>query len=427
MTAPTITSITPDRGHAMGRVFVIISGTDFQTPDDPDPSISPVPEPTQRVAVTFGGVPAMAAEVVEADGSEIWAIAPELDPTVDRLVFTVDLDTSTTVLTVAGGHTLVNGMLVFLTTKARPKDFPAPLDGATGYYVGDADQGAGTLTLSLTDGGAAIELTAAGSGELVLNAPKRVEVVVQNLDSDGEAIPDESASFMGYAPVRPNLADEGHLATVVGELIKRLRRGIVANVSWMTSTDYDDETGDTIVAVPLGELPAIFLTDLRTPTDLEYAAGSQGEEEINPDDEEDPGNVIVVKPPEIVRVTVTIIAVSDDPIETLNMNQAVIKLFRDFPTLTVPRDIANLSLGTIEYDIDFSREVAGSVSVVGNDNTTFSAYEVSIRGVRLEDIPGLPRTTVPSAPATMRHQSIQTLGKTAANVPTVTITKKSSS
>lgn len=66
MPAPTLSSITPNNGHAVGDVFVEIAGTGFYL------------KASGSVGVTFGGVPAVRVGVVSA--TRLLAVAPAGDP-----------------------------------------------------------------------------------------------------------------------------------------------------------------------------------------------------------------------------------------------------------------------------------------------------------------------------------------------------------
>lgn len=67
MAVPTITSVTPSRGHSGGGTLLRIVGTDFQLPPDPPASGSgPVPPAPATVRVFVGGVEARRVRVASA-------------------------------------------------------------------------------------------------------------------------------------------------------------------------------------------------------------------------------------------------------------------------------------------------------------------------------------------------------------------------
>lgn len=71
MAVPTVSSITPARGHTGGRTLVEIAGTGFALPPTPPAPAphgpnAPLPDPAPSVSVTFGGVAAPRVWVVSS-------------------------------------------------------------------------------------------------------------------------------------------------------------------------------------------------------------------------------------------------------------------------------------------------------------------------------------------------------------------------
>ncbi len=80
-----------------------------------------------------------------------------------RVTFPFTVNTGTDVVT-ATGHTYINGQRVRVSQSGGA--LPSPLVAATDYYVRDV--ATDTFKLALTSGGAAIDITTAGSGTLTV-------------------------------------------------------------------------------------------------------------------------------------------------------------------------------------------------------------------------------------------------------------------
>lgn len=75
MAVPTITTITPDSGLAIGLSLLKIVGTGFRPAPSPPPATYTDASAQQTVSITFDGVEADAALV--ADATTIWVVTPE--------------------------------------------------------------------------------------------------------------------------------------------------------------------------------------------------------------------------------------------------------------------------------------------------------------------------------------------------------------
>lgn len=85
MAVPTITSVTPSRGHSGGGTLLRIVGTNFQLPADPPASGSgPVPEAPATVRVFVGGVEARRVRV--ASSTVLYVTTERRDPAANLAV-----------------------------------------------------------------------------------------------------------------------------------------------------------------------------------------------------------------------------------------------------------------------------------------------------------------------------------------------------
>ena len=418
MATPTITSVTPNTGHTGGKTLVEIVGTNFQLLPDP-PATGPVPVANPSLRVLFGTTPALKADVWSA--TQIYCVTPKLDPITVVQEFTADAGTDT--LT-AASHGLVNDQRVSvrLQDPAGATDaLPAGLQAKTAYFVVGAT--AGTFQLSTSVGGGAVDITDAGTGTFEVVSEGSVDVKVEHLDQDGNTIGEDATALAAYTPVRPDLSVEGHLATVVGEFLDDLRRQILENVAWSTDTDYDDDTGDTVSIAHLASLPAMLVVGLGLPENRDAAPEAEQDHESN-DPAGPDGDFYTTRPAVVVDLVGIIVGVTDNPVELLNMFQALRGYFKKNIELEVPRDRSDPSAGTVTYDMEFS--FGSDVAITpqsGNDNIQTFAGNFRISEIRLEVIPGLPTATVPGVPAGVPAENILSVGKTA-DVVTPTVEKK---
>ena len=88
-----------------------------------------------------------------------------------------------------------------------------------------------------------------------------VDVVVQNLDEDHLPIPGELAVLAGaYRFLRPAVARESDLTRAVRQLLRELKRQVLANVSATVSVDYDDNVVDGQSLIAMAKVPSLVLS-----------------------------------------------------------------------------------------------------------------------------------------------------------------------
>lgn len=106
MTAPTITSITPSSGLAVGDVFVEIVGTNFNL------------QAQGSITVTFGGKPAVRSAVISA--TRLFAVAPAGDPDAGSTPGAVDVVVTNTTPQPPGSPLVESATKVKAFTYKRP-------------------------------------------------------------------------------------------------------------------------------------------------------------------------------------------------------------------------------------------------------------------------------------------------------------------
>jgi hypothetical protein len=233
-----------------------------------------------------------------------------------------------------------------------------------------------------------------------------VDVVLWNNDATGTLIPGEVVTAVAaYTFQRPDLTEESELARVVRAFIQEVKRQVHPNVSFSTHTDYDGDTGDLLNLAYVESMPAIILGNLDVPEDRIHAVNAPQEFTSGS------GNFITRRPPVVVDVTMTLVGVTDNPITILNLMQAVRMFFKKNAWLELDRDATDATLGSVKYELDWS--FAGGVAVSHQgDNSNVESFggSVVIRGVLLEDMPGISRTKPAAVSAHYPHEATTGVG-----------------
>lgn len=234
------------------------------------------------------------------------------------------------------------------------------------------------------------------------------DVVVQNLDATGAPIVGESATLAtAYSFVRPDLTVECHLELVIKAFILELERQVIDNVQWNPHTDYDPDTGDALNFCELARLPGIAIVGLKLPKSQWRQDNTIAEVPI------DGATFIMRRPPDVRDVAMTLVGASDNSGELTRLLQATEGFFRKNPTLALDRDPADPTKGSIEYQLDRASDDEVSISgTMGSTNVRTFAFSVAIRGVLLEEIPGLPTSSIPGAPADFSAEPTIGIGRT---------------
>jgi hypothetical protein len=400
MAVPTLASVTPNDGHSGGRTLVQLVGTNFKLPNPP-PVFGPAPAPPPSVRVKFGGREATDVKVWSA--TSLYCTTPDHDE-LQVLTAWTSVDPATDTFTLVA-HGLANATPVRLEETAGA--LPAGLRNDVAYYVVGA--AANTFQLSLTVGGPAVDVTGTGSGRAVSIGAH--DVVVENVDDDGALVPGETATLAkAFTFRRPDLSEESELARVVRAMLRMLKRQVLENVQFVTHTDFDPTTGDQLSLANVQKLPAIVLANFEMVDDPAYP------DAIRNDFPADAGRFIERRPPAVVMVKYDLIGVSDDPLEILNLVQVVRLFFAKNVFLFVDRSASDPSLGQVRYDLEWSAAGPVSVSHAGdNSNVESFGGEVRIRGVLLEDIPGVSQAKIPGIPARYPHESTTAYGHVSAD------------
>lgn len=303
----------------------------------------------------------------------------------------------------SGGQTLIE---IVGTNFALPPDPPA-----TGPTTAPGP------SLSVTIGGRACTQIAVVSPTLAYALTPRGEpgsakdLVLKNLDTTGAPIAGEEVTLpAAFSFVRPDLTQEGHLATTIRTLIQELTRQIVPNVYFTTHTDFDSETGDALNYAYVAAMPALILgnVDIIENRD-QHTDEENGTVDVGTD------RFVERRPPTPVDVRGTIVGVVgganlDNPVSMFNLLQAVRGFFKKNPWLFVPRDKDDPTFGEVRYELDWTFGGPVSVTHAGDSNVESFGGQFFLRNVLLEHVPGLPTGSVSGVPSTIPAESIRGFG-----------------
>jgi hypothetical protein len=217
-----------------------------------------------------------------------------------------------------------------------------------------------------------------------LHEPGVVDVAVTNLDEAGVPIPGESAALAaGYRFMRATVAREADLTRVVRQLLKELKRQVLANVSTTVSVDYDDTVVDGLNVISLAKVPSLVLSGPTLHPNRFYSANVPHEDVV-------PGavgpEVVRRKPPYTVDLVFTLTAASERTAELLNLMAAVATFLNRNRWLELPRDAADASKGTVRWEMDADGEFR--TQLAGKDDVRAFTCGLVVRGFDVDE--GLP-------------------------------------
>jgi len=244
-----------------------------------------------------------------------------------------------------------------------------------------------------------------------------VAVSVQNLDTHGAPIAGEFVSVTNaftYAPLRSTSDEEVN----GGELV-RLARALLleminefgnVDVTFAVQTDYDETTGDELHVTKFAKLPAFTVIG---PNLRENRFYSLNEEPSFPgtakDSDGEPIDFVDTRVPYTVDVMWTVIGASSSKMELMNMMTNFVAFMHKTKFLTLDRDPADPTKGTVQYELDFqSGGQPTSTTTANNSNIRSFSAEILVRGFDIEIPAGVGGGTTFGVP----NQAIVRRGKT---------------
>lgn len=260
----------------------------------------------------------------------------------------------------------------------------------------------------------------AGAGNVDANgdAIPPVDVVVQNLDDNGAAIPGQLGTLAeAYSFVRPNLgatadggarpAGVGTMQRVMEAFIEQLQIQLLENVKWNPHTDYDPDTGDAMNFCEFASLPGLAIVDVRL---QKSASQPQEQVEIPTSDT----TWVARRPPVYRDLVVTIVGASDNSGELLTLEEALEMFFKKNPKLEIARDPDDPSRGTVAFNMVYaSGEPITFTGRLNSSNVEAFTVGAAILQIPREDMPGLPTASIPGTPAWVPAEATTDAGWTA--------------
>jgi hypothetical protein len=218
-------------------------------------------------------------------------------------------------------------------------------------------------------------------------------VVVQNLDDDGNVIGTATLSD-AYEFVRPELGTKnvrGAWVRVADAFVEHWKNIFSENVRFNPSVDYDADMGELSEFVEFADLPGIAITRVSFPDSAMEPEGGPVLQEVT-------AEVLLEKrPPMASDWLFTLILVSDNMGELLNLCEVVKTCFRDASKFRVQVDEDDPSLGEAE----FSMVQTGPLSLserIGTTDVVTAEVTAAIYRVLSLDLPGAPEEALPGMP-----------------------------
>lgn len=211
-----------------------------------------------------------------------------------------------------------------------------------------------------------------------------VDVELVNLDAAGTPIAGEVASLVGaYRYARTTVAREADLTRVVRQLLRELKRQVLANVSATVSVDYDDTVIDGLNVVALAKVPSLVLSGPTLRPNRFYSANVSHEDVVSGTSGPE---VVRRKPPYTVDLVFTLTATSERTAELFNLMAAVATFLNRNRWLELPRDPADATRGVVRWEMDPDGEFRTQLH--GKDDVRAFTSGFLLRGFDVDE--GLP-------------------------------------
>jgi hypothetical protein len=223
--------------------------------------------------------------------------------------------------------------------------------------------------------------------------PALVDVMLQNLDDDGDPIPTEEVTaedaftyrWPNFAPDPATLDGIGSSDWLTLQLVETLRRGIVLNVGIGGSPDYSSAPATQVTY--LSELPGISLVGPRFVPNPELASRT-------PEVASTAVGSTRVDPPEVEDLVYEVTLVGRSKPETEALRDEAQKYFRAEPVFTFPAGPSDATQLEADWIIE------GEWTPADNEAAQTYTYTASLRviGIELDDSSGVQPTGVPLDP-----------------------------
>lgn len=214
--------------------------------------------------------------------------------------------------------------------------------------------------------------------------PGVVPIELTNLDAAGDPVPGETVVAPStYRFARPTVAREADLTRVIRQLLRELKRQVLANVSATVSVDYDDTVVDGLNIIAMAKVPSLVLSGPTLRANRFYAANVPHEDLV---DGISGPELVRRKPPYTVDLVFTLTAASERTAELFNLMAAVATFLNRNRWLELQRDPDDASRGTVRWELDADGELR--TQLAGRDDVRAFTCGFVVRGFDVDE--GLP-------------------------------------
>ena len=219
--------------------------------------------------------------------------------------------------------------------------------------------------------------------------PGHVALAVQNLYGTGAAIPGAAAS-VGFRFLRALISEESDLTRLVRALLRALKAQVIANASTQVALDYREQASTVI---PIAKVPSITLIGPDIRENRLYATNEPGERVVS-----GPAGleVQILRPAVAVDLHFVLEVVTNTTAEHLNLVTGITNFVHRNPYLSLERDGADPSAGTVRFPLfaDGEARTARTDDTHGrtSDKKSFE-WGLVIRGFPIDDHFAMDRTT----------------------------------
>lgn len=211
-----------------------------------------------------------------------------------------------------------------------------------------------------------------------------VDIVISNIDSAGVVIPGETVTATdAYIYKRPIIHDtaadptaaQSPYTLISAALITALRRQVISNVAQTTHVDYA-EPG--VLEISISKIPALIL---QGPTIARDTDRWHSEQQVvdNLD-----GTFGIKKPPYVAKMTYTLIGVTDNEREYMNLIGSIQECFERNKFLAVDIDMFDPSKGRVNLVLELTQPPQATSAPSDNNIRTFAAV-CEVRGVEVQE------------------------------------------
>jgi len=180
--------------------------------------------------------------------------------------------------------------------------------------------------------------------------PATVDVVVSNLDSDEVVIAGETVTATEiFTYKQKDLTSRSHLLGVIASLVLSLRNGIIPNVSMTQDVDWTSMPTSEDRPDSDAELPAIYVLGPRLQDYKEDKSLQEDNILVESEDSED--EYKHRKDPVTANCVFTIMGVSNNKSESINMAQAFIEWSQAIKEIRAYRNPNNLESEALQYSM----------------------------------------------------------------------------